>query len=254
MTSYSNRILKAGSISVDHENKVTIEVPSIEAEIMSVTGDGDDAEEQAMSAAARILNTANMQANEILNKARMEALAIQQKIEEETKQEAERLLKETKENAYNEAMERATDEGNRIIDDAKRLLADAKKERLALQESLEPEIVGLITKITDKIIGNAKTLNPKTILYLIRQGFGTQTITGDIKVLVSGEDFDTVKASKEELLSLTDGQANLEIVRDAALGACECIIETSIGHIDCSLDGQYSSLKENLTYILQNRG
>ena len=253
MISSSNRVLKAGTINVDHVNKVTIEIPSVEENILPDTGEGD-AEEKAMNAAARILNTANMQANEILNKARMEALAIQQKIEDETKKEAQRLLKETRENAYNEAMEQATEEGNRIIDDAKRVLADAKKERLRLQETLEPDIVRLITSITDKIIGNASTLNPKTILYLIKQGFGTQTITGDVKVLVSHEDFDVVKMAKEELLAFTDGAANLEIVKDAALAPCECIIETSIGHIDCSLDVQYSALKENLTYILQNRG
>ena len=253
MISSSNRVLKAGSINVDLENKVTIEIPAVEAEILP-DGAGEDAEEKAMSAAARILNTANMQANEILNKARMEALAIQSKIEEETKNEAKKLLEETRENAYNEAMDRATEEGNRIIDDAKRVLADAKKERLHLQESLEPDIVRLITNITDKIIGNAATLNPKTILYLVKQGFDTQTITGDVKVLVSGEDFETVRAAKDELLAHTDGSANLDIVKDAALGPCECVIETSIGHIDCSLDLQYSSLKENLTYILQNRG
>ena len=254
MTSLSNRILKAERIKIDEYNRVTIEVPAIEEEPIIMEEDDDEAEEKAMSAAARIVNTAQMQANEIINRARMEALAIQSKIEAETKAEAERLLKETEESAYNAGMSKAQAEGNRIIEEANKVLTDAKNQRQFLQDSLEPEIVKLIIDISDKLIGNAKDLNPKTITYLLKQGFGMGTMSGDVKVLVSPEDFEEVVKSKNELLSLTDGSASLDIVKDLSLNPLDCIIETSMGHIDCSLDGQYAALKENLTYILQNRG
>ena len=254
MTSLSSRILKAERIKVDEFNRVTIEVPAIEEE-SNVSADAeDDAEAQAMNAAARIVNTAQMQANEILSRARMEALETQAKIEAETQAEAAKLLKETEESAYNQGMAKAKAEGDKIIAEANKILTDAKNQRQFLQETLEPDIVKLIIGISDKLIGNAKNLNPKTITYLVRQGFGIGQITGDIKILVSPDDFEMVVQSKDELLAFTDGSANLDIVKDLSLNPLDCVIETSMGHIDCSLDGQYSALKDNLTYLLQNRG
>ena len=256
MTSLSSRILKAERIKIDKDNRVTIDVPAFEEEPIDIdeTEDEAEAEAKAMSAAARIINTAEMQANEIKNRARMEALAIQSKIEAETKAAAEKLLKETEESAYNAGMSKAKAEGDKIIEEANKILTDAKNQRQFLQESLEPEIIKIIIDISDKLIGNAGNLNPKTITYLVKQGFGSGQISGDIKVLVSSADFDEVVKSKDELLALTDGSANLDIVKDLSLNPLDCVIETSMGHIDCSLEGQYAALKENLTYILQNRG
>ena len=256
MISYSNKILKAERIKIDKDNRVTIEVPAFEEEPVSIAmeDEADDEEAKAMNAAARIINTAEMQAADIVNRARMEALAIQSKIEAETKEEAARLLKETEESAYNAGMSKARAEGDLILQEANKVLTDAKNQRLFLQESLEPDIVKIIINISDKLIGNAKNLNPTAITYLVKQGFGQGAITGDIKLLVSPKDYEAVIESKNELLAFTDGSANLEIVKDLSLNPLDCIIETSMGHIDCSLDGQYAALKENLTYILENRG
>ena len=254
MTLSSRRILKADRIKIDKDNRVTIEVPALEDEPIMMGDNDEDAEAKAMSAAARIINTAEMQAIEIKNRAQMDALAIQSKIEAETKAEAERLLKETETSAYNAGMSKAKSEGDRIIAEANKILADAKNTRRFLEESLEPDVVKLIIGISDKLIGNAKSLNPKTITYLVKQGFGVGQISGDIKVLVSPADYDEVIKSKDALLALADGSANLDIVKDLSLSALDCIIETPMGHIDCSLEGQYSALKENLTYLLQSRG
>ena len=254
MISFSNRILKAERVKIDENNRVTIEVPTSIDEPMHLDDSGEDAEAKAEDAAARIIGTANMQANEILNRARTDALAMQAKIEAETQAEAAKILKETKESAYNAGMSKAKAEGDEIIAEANKVLQDAKNQRQFLQESLEPDIVKIIIDISDKLIGNAKNLNPKTITYLVKQGFGAGTITGDVKVFVSPADYDNVQQAKDELLAFTDGSANLEIVKDLSLNPLDCVIETSIGHIDCSLDGQYDALKENLTYILQNRG
>ena len=256
MISLSRRVLKAERIKIDKDNRVTIDVPAFEEEPINIDEAEDEAEAEAkaMSAAARIISTAEMQANEIKNRARMEALAIQSKIEAETKAEAERLLKETEESAYSAGMSKAKAEGDNIIEEANKILTDAKNQRKFLQDSLEPDIVKLIIDISDKLIGNAKDLNPKTITYLVKQGFGVGAISGDIKVFVSPVDFEEVVKSKDELLALTDGSANVDIVKDLSLNPLDCVIETSMGHIDCSLEGQYAALKENLTYILQNRG
>ena len=251
MMSSSNRVRKADRVRVDKDNRVTIDVPVIEEEPILDDDTEEEQEAKAMSAAESIIKTAKNQANDIVNRARMEALAIQSKIEAETKAEAEKLLRETEEAAYNDGMSRARAEGDKIISEANKILTDAKNQRKSMQDSLEPDIVKIIIDICDKLIGNARDLNPKTITYLVKQGFGTGVISGDIKVLVSPEDFDEVVKSKDALLALTDGSANLDIVKDLSLNPLDCVIETSMGHIDCSLEGQYSALKENLTYLLQ---
>lgn len=264
MTSFSNakpathKILKAQAVKVDKDNRVTIAVPAPrqlpeEEEPRAPEDTAADEEARAMSAAARIINTAEMQANEILNRARMEALAVQSKIEDETKEQAAKILAETEEKAYKDGMAKAKAEGDRLIAEANGVLEDAIARRKHLEETLEPDIIHMVIGICDKLIGNAAALNPGTISQLVKQGFGAGAITGDVRVLVSPADYAAVVEARDELLAHTDGSANVEFVKDLSLRPLDCVIETSMGHIDCSLDGQYGRLKENLTYILQSR-
>ena len=258
MTLFSNRILKAGTVEVDVDNKVIIEVISTAEQEMDlpITGESErsNADVEKIEAKARgIVQQARYQAEQILNEARRAAAVEQASLMSKAEEEAARLTREASDRAYQEGLEAANREGEVIKAEANRVLEQAHADRESMQKALEPEIVQLIIDIMDKLIGDIVKLNPSIIINLIKQGLSSSTITGDIKVYVSADDYDETIAKKDEILAITDGSVKLDIVKDLSLNSSDCVIETPFGSIDASLGQQYETLRENLTYILGNR-
>ena len=259
---FSNRVLKVGTVSVDPDNKVVIDIgqQSESEPDLSVSDassdkirDSKDKAEKIEAKAKGILQQANQQAEQIIADARVSAAAEQASIVEMAEGEASRIKIEAKEQAYQEGIEIATREGNAIRAEAQKVLESAEAERKQMQENLEPELVQLVVDIVDKLLGNVVQLNPAVIINLIKQGLSSATITGDVIVYVSSQDFDKAIEKKDEILALTDGSVKLDIVKDLSLSPMDCVIETPFGNIDASLGQQYEALKENLVYILNNR-
>jgi len=258
MTLFSNRVLKAGTVEVDIDNKVIIEVqqsPEQERDL-PLTGESErnSADVEKIEAKARgIVQQARYQAEQIVNDARRAAATEQANLISQAEAEAARITREASDRAYQEGMEIATREGDAIKAEATKVLEQANAEREAMQKALEPEMVQLLIDIMDKLVGDAVKMNPSIIVNLIKQGLSSSTITGDVIVYVSAQDYDETIAKKDELLAITDGSVKLDIVKDLSLNSSDCVIETPFGSIDASLGQQHEALRENLTYILGNR-
>ena len=256
MTLFSNRILKAGTVEVDTDNKVVIEVAPLQEQGMPLTSEperGSTDVEKIEAKARNIVQQARYQAEQILNEARRAAAVEQANLISQAEAEATRLTREASDRGYQEGMEVATREGDAIKAEATKVLEQANADREAMQKALEPEMVQLLIDIMDKLVGDAVKLNPSIIINLIKQGLSSSTITGDVIVYVSAQDFDETIAKKDELLAITDGSVKLDIVKDLSLNPSDCVIETPFGSIDASLGQQHEALRENLTYILGNR-
>lgn len=250
----SRRILKHNTVTLDTENTVIIEIGDYSA--LAVDDDEEfipppRTEEDAQNSAEKIIRNAERQAEEILANARATANAEQNTILQNAESEALQLTAEARENGYNEGIAKAQSKANAIKAEAQQVLNDAIAERERMQKSLEPEIVEMIINITEKLLGNACELNPAVVINLIKQGFESTSISGDVTVYVSADDFELVEAKKDELMAVTDGSVKLTITKDLSLSPMDCVIETPFGNIDCSLGQQFESLRANLTYILQ---
>jgi len=265
MTLYTNPILKRDRVNLDTENPVVIDViapvifdeagalGSQESQDSNEQPDFAKKEAEATNAAARIIKHAESQAEDILSNAMKAAAEKQAAIQKAAEDDAAKLLEETRESAYKDAMDKATSEGEAIKQDAQKVLDDAQAEHKKMQDSLEPDIVNMIISIAEKLLGNIAEINPKVVLNLIKQGFAAATISGEVIVYVSKDDYDLVTESKDDLLAFTDGSVKLIIKKDLSLSPMDCVIETPFGDIDCSLGQQFESLRANLTYILNNK-
>jgi len=246
----SRRILKHNTVKLDTENKIVIEIGDVFTPSVEEDEPPPKTEDDAQSSAEKIVRHAERQAEEILSNARKVAVEEQDAILQKAKTEAAKIVSDARETGYNEGIEKATAEANAIRADAQRILDEATAEREHMQKSLEPEIVNMITGITEKLLGNTCELNPDTIINIIRQGFGAAAISGEVTVYVSADDYELVVEKKEELMALTDGSVKLTITKDLSLSPMDCVIETPFGNVDCSLGQQFESLRANLTYIL----
>jgi flagellar assembly protein FliH len=260
MLSSRNKIIKAHTANIDSENKVLIDVSSFEFEygpVQEEEGDLSLIEELDESAAPEelaqsVIINANRKSEAIIKDALKEADQIVQEAKEKATREAEALIEGFREQGYNEGMQRAEQDGESIRTQAEGILEDAKRRRQDMEESLEPDIIELIVKITAKLLGDTASLNPLIIMNLIKQGLSGATITGDVTVHVSPVDYENVADNKDAILAMADGTVRLEVMSDPSLSPMDCVIETPYGNIDCSLGQQFDGLRSNLTYILSN--
>jgi len=256
MTSFSNKILKANSVSIDKDNKVLINTGSAVMDYIANnedTGEEPGREREAQHIAFRIIRQAEKQAEDIVSQARVDAAAEQDAIRKKAEAEAANAYSEAKNSGYKEGMDTAIREGDAIIAAAKKLRDDAAADKQEMEDRMEPDMVNLIISITEKLLGDTVNLNPAIIVNLIKQGLASTSITGDVAIYVSQHDYDTVMERRDEILTQADGSVRLEVKKDLSLNPMDCVIETPFGHIDCSLDQQYESLRQNLTYILSNK-
>ena len=252
MISLSN-IYKANAVTIDTDNVINIETNfyieelPYEPEPVYEIAEEENPEETARSIIQNALDEAEKQLEE--------AKALAEKIINDAKQQAYAEAAEIKSKAYDsgygEGYEKAEEEGKAIVEEAETVLSDANAERARLEETLEPEMVKLAIDVIEKLLGDVVKLHPEVVLNLIRQGIAGAKLSGQVQIRVSPSEYEAVTNNQEVFSSFVNSSVSLEIVRDPALGAMDCVIETPFGNIDCSLSRQYEALREQLVYITQ---
>ena len=165
-------------------------------------------------------------------------------------EDAGEIRRKANEEGYNAGIEASKEEAAQIVHQAEAIQADAELTRKNMLEGLETEVVTLIIDIVDKLIGIEKEINPKLISMLVSKGLGQTTMTDKVAVHINPDDMEGIDHA--EILASLDTMAKIEFIEDPTVPKTGCIIETSLGQIDCSLDTQYKELKRNLHYILDS--
>ncbi|MCL2398202.1 MAG: FliH/SctL family protein [Defluviitaleaceae bacterium] len=259
------RVLKAATVYVDQENKVQIKnavikpkLPEVIEEMLPEVSDvapeeqAQDIVQQAHDDAAFILGQAEKEYEELITKGQKEVENLIVEAQSRMEEEGRRIREECKIEGYQEGIDSALEEATAIRTEAKTLLADTVKTCDQTRLDIEPDVVNLIINIVEKLLANAVNINPSVVVALIRAGFDSTTLSGQVVVRVSDNDYVSVMEYKEELTAVAKGAANVEIVRDVSLKSTECIIDTPYGGIDVSLTPQFESLRENLIYLLEH--
>jgi len=119
------------------------------------------------------------------------------------------------------------------------------------RRSLEPKMISIIERLVKKLIGEHE-LNQSTIMYLIKNGLDELELHGDLIIKVSAFDLDYVLENKHLLTEDLSEKIQVEILKDLQLNQNECIIETDMGTIDCSLGVQLQGLMKELRLIRES--
>lgn len=252
-----SKIFKASDINIDDRNKFFVEVQqqfnNAQAINTPVEKHGDAAEEDGMTKEEKMLQGAKSEAERIIKKAHVDA----ERIFLDVKSQCDKLKDETINSAhkqgYDEGYSKGIAEAEGIKAKAQQTLTNAESERETILNEIEPQMVDLIIKITSKLLNDTAQINPQIILNLIKQGLNETTITGDIVIHVSNDDFEFVTANKNVIEDMVGGGTSIEIAKNSTINKSDCIIETQFGNIDCSLDQQFESLKRDIYYIFENR-
>ena len=260
------RILKAATVYVDQENKVQIKNEAIEMKLPEVVEEvlpevseiapeeqAQDIIQQARDEAAFILSQADKEYEEMTARGQEEVETLIAEAQARMEEEGQRIREQCKTEGYQEGIDSALDEATVIRADAKELLDNTHQTCDQMRLDVEPEAVKLIIDIVGKLLADTVKINPAVVVSLIRAGFESTTLSGQVVVKVSDEDYNAVVEYKEELKASAKGATEVEIVRDLSLKATECVIDTPYGGIDVSLWPQFESLRENLIYLLEHQ-
>ena len=256
-------VLKARSVTIDSENIVTIETNFFVKSEPDINGEFLDEEEKpapkisnvedAAAQAAQILGNAERKAGQMLQSAKRQIEEEKTSAEKKTRTEAEALFLQSRKSGYDEGyaegIKKAEAEGDLIIAESERVLAEAEAEKARMFASAEPEMVALVAQAAEKLLSKHAQTDPQIIFHLIRQGMAGATLTGDVFVHVSAEDYPIAAEHADSIRSAAEGGVNIEIIKDLSLKKTDCIIETPFGNIDCSLGQQFESLKKSLFFI-----
>ena len=113
-------------------------------------------------------------------------------------------------------------------------------------ESLEKQLVEVVTKSVNKIIGD---LDEKDrIVRVVRKGLSAVRGEKRIVVRVSTHDEPIVREDLKAYLLSDDGRSGyIEVIGDVNLKKGDCILETQMGVVEASLDTQLKILSESLS-------
>ncbi len=287
-----SKILKANRISVDSDNKINIEVPVFKANIhndadkpksfksvnheiafedfdeLSLTDEYEEQGELSLNSYfdteddlssdfefdddEKALNSANEEAAKIVDSAKAEAMNIIDDAIQTAEIRKSDIFENARQEGYAAGISEAEEQTAEMKEEALRILENARREREDMLENVESDAVDLIINVIDKILCKTLDLDKSVILNLVRQGFSQTTVTGNIFVRVSDDDYDIVNENKDEIFNMIDSNVKLELIKDMTLGKGDCIIETPFGNIDCGLKQQFEGLKNSLYYVLEN--
>lgn len=186
------------------------------------------------------------------------------KVIEEAKSEAKRILDQAKKEAeqlkndaqaaaqkkgYEEGMKQAQREALKLKADYAEKAGRLQKEYDEMLRSLEPQMVQIIASLVEKITGIVVEDKEEVILYLIGKAVRNMDKNDEYTIRVSKDDFEYISMRKNLLLGAIGREVMLYITEDPALKKNQCLIETELKVINCSLDIQLNNLITDLKLI-----
>lgn len=187
----------------------------------------------------QILEDARAEAEQIVARAREEFDAIRSEAEEQGREEGRQQGLAEAETTLQEMTARQQAE------------YEVRLKELEEQErQMEPFFADLTVNLIEKITGILCQDKKETIVYLIERAVHNLEKPKQINLRVSKEDMANVSMHKAGLKEAAEGVEEFDIVEDSSLMANQCIIETENKIIDCSLDVQLQSLRDQIRMLV----
>jgi len=259
MTSLVN-VIKSVNKTWDEAKVIQIQ-PMIQPRIFETENSSNPDAEVSLEAKKleiEIIQKAREKAKELIEQANTE---IQKKKEEMIKEEESLhkkmsdALEEARVKGYQEGFEAGRNDGlesvENLIQEAKNIVDLSRKDYFEKLENAELEIIDLAVKIAEKIVGKSIDSDPEYWNQLVKTALKEVREHEDIKIFVHPSKFELTKSQKKMLEAILHDSNDIYIYPDDELEENACIIETSFGTIDASVDSQLTEIKKQLLQIVE---
>lgn len=119
-----------------------------------------------------------------------------------------------------------------------------QNQRAEVFSRYEREIMALITTMVDRLVHHEASVNPLVIQACLQQAMGFVVENSLVKVHLQTEDLHRIKEISLENPALFEGKNRVQLVEDPAIAQGGCLLKTSFGEIDATLESCKAKLYE----------
>ena len=206
---------------------------------------GPDREDmgQAHALASAILERAQREAEALLDDARVQSDALREAAWQEGFHDGQTTGRTAMELTLRDEWKAETQALRAQMEAVIQQIGEARQ---TLWEQQEAEMVSLALTIARQVIKTEVIQNPEVVRSVIHNALRRITDKEQVRLRVSVGDAEHVKSFRDELLAMTDGLRQLEIVDDRRIGEGGCVIETGAGTIDAKIETQFAEVERAL--------
>lgn len=157
---------------------------------------------------------------------------------------------------YSQGYEIGYDEGKKnsekLITQALDIKNNYIEQRSKLLWEAEEDLIELVIAIYEKVLYEKIEEDEEVIVSLVLNGIDNLEISEKLTIIVSEDNYDSVKNSKDIILAKASLINELDIRINSDMKKGDCILETSKGSVDVSINNQLEEVKDLLTTILSN--
>jgi len=209
----------------------------------------------------RIVSDAEEMAEKILSQAKEQIkeqkLKVEQELEDWWKKrriDDEQVIEQAREHGYKEGYQYGLQEAENevqhkyqeIINQAQSILQDSYRLKEEIIQEAEPKILDLSLLIAQKITIKQLENDPDIIKDMTKEALKNTRELEKIAINVHPRDFAYLQSAREELLLELNGQVELSIFPDPTIKDGGCMIKTTNGTLDATIDTQLNELRHKL--------
>lgn len=168
-----------------------------------------------------------------------------EEIEEAIKRARVGAVRETEERLRKEYEARSSEEASKILKAVERFQDEQKN----YFSSVESEVIQLALAIAAKILHREAQVDPMLVAALVRVAVEKLHDVSSVTVRVAPS---KVEKWREYMLNLQNGSA-VEVVEDAQIEPDDCVLETSLGTANFSVDAQLKEVEQGFFDLLAQR-
>ncbi len=207
--------------------------------------------------AEAIIQEAHRKAENVLSSAKLELEKTLEEIGNQKQKwdsEKQELQVLAKEEGYSYGLAEGKQEGLEqykiLIAEAREIIDLSKREYRTLIDSSEETILKIGLRVAKKIINKELDENNEAFLLIVRKAIKEVSEYTEIQIHVHPRHFELLLNQKEELRNLFNKDIGLTIYPNEELQETGCVIESSFGRIDASVDSQLIEIKHKLLSLL----
>ncbi|ABA88439.1 flagellar assembly protein FliH [Syntrophotalea carbinolica DSM 2380] len=159
------------------------------------------------------------------------------------------------ETAFRQGREEALQEARQQLGHASDMLAQALEEVSRLRGSLlqnsSNDMLRLVMSIVRQVLHAETSVNPQIIIDTIEKALQMAVRSDHYHVRVNPADLETVTKHKPLFLASINGLQNLTFQADPNISSGGCLLESEIGDVDATIDGQLDLIHRSLLATLE---
>lgn len=201
---------------------------------------------------------AEAEREDILQEARSEADRIRQEAEDEAQellnskqQEIQEGREEGYEEGYADGEQQAREDMAELVDEARRILHEAKREREAFLDENTENLISLAGTLAREIVREHLAVNPDTIKRVVKDALDEISDVRNVTVILNPEDAEIIRSVADEFREDHPNLQEITITNDPKMERGGCRVTTEFGDIQGSVRDQIDHLSEALIEELE---